>query len=732
MLIIGFTILGFISIKMISNIKKSESETLAKVIGEYSITALDFNYPERGDEILEKLKNDPNVIACHLFDNEGKHFSYYYKNNPNYIPKDFTIETIEREYFKKNTYHVIRKIIYNDQHYGWIYLIIDSGIYQITFTILVIFSGLFITLFLLSILMTNRFQRVLSEPILELANITEEISRSGRYNYRLHKKYNDEIGALYDEFNNMLKAIEKREFEKSIAQQKVKENEQWIQTIINNLNDAVFVHDIKTGQIIYSNHTALKLYGYQQNEIFKLTVGDISVDNEKFNQNNALLKLKKCIIEGPQVFEWQAKNKAGKVFWVEVNMRKAFLNNLDRIIVVVKEIDERKKQQEELYSLQKYLRNIIDSMPSIIIGTDDNTIITQWNQQAEQFTNLLSKDIVGKKIDDIVTNFPHDLAENIEKSIKNQAIIALEKEEIWNRNEKYFFDITIYPVTSSGKNGAVIRIDNITEKIQMEEMMIQSEKMLSIGGLAAGMAHEINNPLAGMMQNATVIVNRLTRPTLKNEKIAKECGTSMESIADFMEKRHIIKHLQLINESGKRASLIISNMLSFARKSESKYQYSDLSEVLNISVELAKSDYDLKKKYDFRKIGLVKEYEEGLDHCYCDPSKIEQVFLNLLKNGAHAMSKVPDRDPKFILRIYKNDNYFVIEIEDNGPGIEEKTKKRIFEPFFTTKIVGEGTGLGLSVSYFIVTDNHNGIMQVESIVGKGTKFIIKLPEVNIA
>jgi len=491
MLVSGFGILGVISTRMILDIKKSESEALSKLIGEYSIAALDFNYPDRGKEILAKLSSDPNIVACHLFDIEGQLFTQYINDEIFYkLEKNFQV-TNEFDKNVKNNYHILRKIHYNDKFYGWIYLIIDAHTNTITFTIIGIFSGLFVSLFLISLILANRLQGIISEPILELSNITSEISQSGRYNYRLEKKFDDEIGVLYNEFNNMLKAIEKREFEKSIAQQKVKENEQWIQTIINNLNDAIFVHDIKTGKIIYTNLTATKLYKYDIDEILQLDIADLSSNDDIYNQNSALTKLKKCILEGPQSFEWKAKNKYGKVFWVEVNMRKSLLNNIDRIMVVVKDIDERKKQREELSNLQNYLSDIIDSMPSIIIGTDENINITQWNREAEKFTNYSSDDIVGKKLNDIGSNLPYELSSNIQKSINNKEIIALEKEEIWNNNEKHFFNITIYPVRLNDGQGAVIRIDNVTDKINLEEMMIQSEKMLSVGGLAAGMAHEI-------------------------------------------------------------------------------------------------------------------------------------------------------------------------------------------------------------------------------------------------
>jgi len=127
-------------------------------------------------------------------------------------------------------------------------------------------------------------------------------------------------------------------------------------------------------------------------------------------------------------------------------------------------------------------------------------------------------------------------------------------------------------------------------------------------------------------------------------------------------------------------------------------------------------------------IEVVKEYANNLPSVSCEAAKIQQVLLNLFRNGAQAMQSAEKENPKFIIRTYhdKKHKMVCLEIEDNGPGMDEDTGKRVFEPFFTTKPVGVGTGLGLSVSYFIIVENHHGEMEVESKPGVGTKFIIRL------
>jgi len=157
-----------------------------------------------------------------------------------------------------------------------------------------------------------------------------------------------------------------------------------------------------------------------------------------------------------------------------------------------------------------------------------------------------------------------------------------------------------------------------------------------------------------------------------------------------------------------------------------------MAALLDRTVLLAGNDYDLKKCRDFGRIEIVREYEPGLPPVGCQAGKIRQVFLNILRNGAEAMMAIKDagRTPRFVLRVAQDQGMVRVEIEDNGPGMDEATRRRVFEPFFTTKPPGSGTGLGLSVSYFVITVDHGGAMVVESNPGVGTRFILPLAGKN--
>ncbi|MCP4350094.1 MAG: PAS domain S-box protein [Desulfobacterales bacterium] len=391
---------------------------------------------------------------------------------------------------------------------------------------------------------------------------------------------------------------------------------------------------------------------------------------------------------------------------------------------VFEDITERKKAEQELRKMKNYLDNILNSSPSAIIGTDAQGNITTFNPAAETLSGFSMNDVQGKKLIDIMPEYTED----IRQVMQNKVSLTREKMQNKYGARTGYNNIYIYPLIADGLEGTVLRIDDVTERVRFEEMMVQTEKMMSVGGLAAGMAHEINNPLGGIVQSTQNILRRISHELPKNKQIAHDCGTELAVILSYLEKREIVRFLEGIRQSGKRASNIVANMLSFSRRSESKKAFADISEILDNTIELAAHDYDLKKKYDFRNIEIVRDFAPDLPQLICTVTEIEQVVLNLLRNSAQAMAgKTGAEPPRITLRVREGRDTICIETEDNGPGMDEKVRKRVFEPFFTTKEVGIGTGLGLSVSYFIITTNHNGTMTVESAPGKGARFVIQLP-----
>jgi PAS domain S-box-containing protein len=389
---------------------------------------------------------------------------------------------------------------------------------------------------------------------------------------------------------------------------------------------------------------------------------------------------------------------------------------------------ERLQATKELLTLRNLLSNIINSMPSILVGVDAEGCVTQWNRETERITEIPAPQAQGQPFETIFPSLGSEM-DRIVEAIGNRKLRHDERIPCTIANEARFADVTVYPLSTDGADGAVIRVDDVTDRVRIEEMMVQSEKMMSVGGLAAGMAHEINNPLAGILQNLQVMRNRITHSTERNLNAAKEAGTSLEVIQAYMHDRGLVRMMDSVTEAGRRAAKIVDNMLSFSRKDEAHFAPNDLGEILERSLELASNDYDLKKRFDFRHIEIKRKYDDTLEPIPCEASQIQQVILNLLTNSAQAMAKHVDdsKTPKITLRLKREADMALIEVEDNGPGMDAETRKRAFEPFFTTKEVGHGTGLGLSVSYFIVTENHGGTMRVRSVPGRGTCFSIRIP-----
>lgn len=394
----------------------------------------------------------------------------------------------------------------------------------------------------------------------------------------------------------------------------------------------------------------------------------------------------------------------------------------------VRDISERKCAELERDSLRHLTKTIIDSMPSILIAVDINECVVQWNLEAERRTGIPWEDAIGRRIGALLPASALHLI-NLESALTEGRVIQKHRVNLSDYGLPEISEVMIYPLTAGALTGAVVRIDDMTEHVRMEETIIQTEKMMSLGGLAAGMAHEINNPLSGITQAAQNIERRLVMDLENNRATATRLGLDPEAIKCYYEERKIGEFIQNIKFASARTSKIINNMLQFSRRSSGVKEVVELTALVDRTLDLAMNDYNHGRKYDFRHVIIEREYSPSLPPVYCTPCEIEQVVFNLLKNAANAMFDNPERDrePKIVLRVFQERRWTVIEVQDNGPGMDEKTKKRVFEPFFTTRALGSGTGLGLSVSYFIIHNNHNGELMVESSPGHGARFIIKLP-----
>lgn len=393
------------------------------------------------------------------------------------------------------------------------------------------------------------------------------------------------------------------------------------------------------------------------------------------------------------------------------------------------EIAQHQRTETKLRQTQDYLYSIIDSMPSILIGVTIDGKITHWNSRAEELTGHAEQIAIGNSIQDIWPDNPVKI-ELINEAIQQKESRRIERIKYVDRSGTRYYDIRIYPLISNNKMQpqdaeAVLQIDDVSMHVLMETQAIQSEKMASLGTLAAGMAHEINNPLGAILQGLQNIERRTSPALEKNKQVAVESGTSMESVERYLRDRGIYKFLDSIRDAGERSARIVSNMLDFSHKS-GRHIPVNLNQLARHCLELSESSLDCRGDGS-PPINVITRFDETLPEVVCCPAEIQQVILNLIRNAVHAFMGYEINAPIITIETMRNDSFVILKVQDNGCGIPDEIKKHIFEPFFTTKAAGDGTGLGLSISYFIITNHHHGRIEVESTTGNGSIFSLHLP-----
>ncbi|PCI46563.1 MAG: hypothetical protein COB43_13730 [Oceanospirillales bacterium] len=395
---------------------------------------------------------------------------------------------------------------------------------------------------------------------------------------------------------------------------------------------------------------------------------------------------------------------------------------------LAREVSVRRGIEVQLKNTKTLLNGILNAMPSALFALDARNRIVQCNQQAGDWLNKEYTQLVGLPL---LTLVPELANQNILPS--SPAVAArmekIERLTIQSFERPMVTDVLAYPLPYGQQARVVIRIDDVSQRQRMEEIMVQTEKMMTVGGLAAGMAHEINNPLGAILQNLQNIRRRLQHNLVANQKVATKVGLPLDKLEEYLEQRAIYQFFDHIQDAGERAAQIVANMLQFARNDHLQKRPVDVQELIDTTLTIASNDLSL------RHIDVELDNTTTIPQVICVPSEIEQVLLNLLKNSQQALESYepdpavePKWRPRVRIRASWDDERICITIEDNGPGIPSDVVAHIFEPFYTTKEVGQGTGLGLSVSYFIVTSHHQGQLRYRPMTdGHGACFELCLP-----
>ncbi|MBI4804888.1 MAG: PAS domain S-box protein [Desulfovibrio sp.] len=567
-----------------------------------------------------------------------------------------------------------------------------------------------------------------------LSHVTIENRHVSQHGEVRHMSWTVELH--YDEEGNVssVDSIGRDTTEHKRLEEALKENEERFRLLVELAPEAIIVDDIDSHQIIVANKNALSLFATSREDLLKNGVFRFYADKqpdgrpkEETIQRN-VMKIKAG--EAVRV-ERAIRNAAGQDLLCEVWLVKLVMNGRETVRSSWTDITERKRVERDLARHRALLHSIIEGTTDAVFAKDLEGRYLLANSEVGRMVGKPVEEIIGRKDTDHFS--PDDAAKVMGRDrIVRGTGATLNYEEVLTttRGHRNLLCLKSPLRDESGEITGVFGITrDITELKRMQEVLVQTEKMMSVGGLAAGMAHEINNPLSGILQGTQVLLGRVKKDTQRNRAVAKEAGTSLETIQDYMQRRGLLPIIESMRESAERAARIVQGMLSFSRQQDSNTELEDVAELLDKALALCESDYDLSKKYDFRHIAITRDYQPGIAPVRCSASLVEQVVMNILRNAAQAMAAEGSGShaPAITLATWQEGPHVVISIADNGPGMDESTRKRVFEPFFTTKKPGTGTGLGLSVSYFIVTDNLGGTIEVDSAPGRGTRFVIRLP-----
>ena len=361
--------------------------------------------------------------------------------------------------------------------------------------------------------------------------------------------------------------------------------------------------------------------------------------------------------------------------------------------------EEQEKRADELELLKEFNESIVESINVGLLAVDGKGIVTRCNSTFEEMLELSRDQVVGKIVVNLFDeNFSVNLLQILGKSRWHlQELRHAYKLHTTNSSGKaMILNVAVAPLRtlSSGQKGAIIVLENVTSRIKLEETLQQSEKLSSIGLLAAGVAHEVNTPLTGVSSYTQMLLGMIPETDPKHALLLK------------------------VQKQTERASNIAGNLLNFSRVGNAtEFAEIDVNKTLNDTLQLL--EMQLRKS----NVEVVKNYSENLPKVYGNSGKLQQVFTNLILNARDAMF---DNGKIVLTTKFEDEDSIIVEVSDNGTGIESEDIGKIFDPFFTTKGVGNGTGLGLAVTYGIVQE-HSGTIKVTSEIGEGTTFRLEFP-----
>jgi histidine kinase len=533
--------------------------------------------------------------------------------------------------------------------------------------------------------------RFVKRPIKKMIAETDFIA-NGRYSPNLAIDQDDEIGRLTSAINKMGEKIGEKQAELN------RQRDEY-QSLFEHVPCIITVQD--------RNYKLLQ-YNRDFYEKFNPKPGDHCYRAYKGRE----LKCEICPVEEtfedglPHFSEERGFNKDGTpTHWI---VRTSPIKNEDGEIVAAMEmsvdVTQRKLLEEELKKSEKKYYAIFDNIPNPVFVLDRKTLeILDCNHSVKAVYGYDKEEIIKSSF---LNLFKEKDGDRFAALIKTSTVID-RTQHINKDGLTLYVNIRISPSEYAGGSVLLVTTSDITKRLETEQQLIQASKMATLGEMATGVAHELNQPLSVIKTASQFFMKKLNKKEKIEDDIFLTMATEIDSYVD-------------------RAAKIINHMRQFGRKSDITLQTIQVNEPLQKAMEI------LGQQLKVRGIDIAWELEEDLPLIMADPDRLEQVFINLLINARDAVDdKWHSRDyPKgqknITIKTESAGSEIVVEISDTGPGISDAIIDRIFEPFFTTKKVGQGTGLGLSISYGIIRECKG---RIKAVSGKtaGTRFIMKFP-----
>ncbi|MBV1709292.1 MAG: PAS domain S-box protein [Erysipelothrix sp.] len=500
---------------------------------------------------------------------------------------------------------------------------------------------------------------------------------------------------------------------KSVIKTKIKQDFDLFKTVVDNSLDAIYIQIGR--RFVYLNPAALRLFKVQdESQMIGMLILD-RIHPDYHQEVNHIMLQSNHDRKALNSSQWVYLTMNNVPVTVESVIVPIVYNGQRGTLVITHDITTRLETLSALMSSEMNFRSVVKNIP-IPILIHQNEKVVFLNRAAQEFLGASNDlDLLGLPFKKFVPENNGDgIWGYIKKEVNQKLDAAIDKQAFLRVDgQSVFAQVKAVPINYDGVKSDLIFARDLTEELEMEkrklewEMQIQQKQRLeSIGVLAGGIAHEINNPINGIMNYAQLIVDEAQQDDVIDDYVS-----------------------QILKES-QRISDIVKNLLQFSRHEKHAYSYSSIIDIIDNTLSLIKVIF----KND--QIDLHLTIEEGLPDIKCRSQQIQQVFMNLMTNARDALNeKYPGYHEKKIIEVdvsmkYKDDHRWIyLCVKDYGMGIKDEVKARLFEPFFSTKPKHIGTGLGLAISFGIV-ENHHGKILIDSVVGEHSIFTVVLPVDN--